>query len=299
MSWLSDVFGSKDLDYPLGIVTSSGDPTKDAREGVLVRWFAPKLLPYPVPLAGDRDPRVVGTVPGVGAGMHVVLVEVPGPTAPAPGVSTMPATLAPAPVVVPVAAPVPMAAPAPMAASAPVAAPAPVGASQVQAQAAPPSAPILFALAGGPNIGRTFRAYSFNPEFAGPGVCASTLMGADGEELDLDLLALFTEWVTVDADPISFVVPDGCDAVDVSFGATEVTPGVGCDADLDLPIAATNQAQLSIPSGSGCSLDRLTPGDQILVTVPWRASAAISLPGGRLRQLIRADFFRRGDASIR
>jgi hypothetical protein len=355
MKWLNDFFAPKDLDYPTVIVSSPGDPNKDVREGVLVRWFAPKLLPYPIPFptgaptTGVRDPRTV--VPGGDGRVPVIFVPVPAggtvqggadpsttviaaPLAPTPSVPSqdsmptvalvMPALQSqPAPAqaaVAPVQQPAQVIAPAQAQVQAPAPAqPAAQVQAPVQAQPAPPvatqtqapaqvaaqvqapamqAAPLLLALAGGSGVSRTLRGYSFNPEFAGPSACRSIFFD-DADDLDfdgdLDLISLLSEWVTVDSQPIVFVVPDGCDSVDLTFGPVEVNPGVGCDSDLDLPVMSTNEARLSAPSGCGCSIDGLTPGDQLLVTVPWRASAALSLPAGRLRQRIRAEFFRSGE----
>ncbi len=94
--------------------------------------------------------------------------------------------------------------------------------------------------------------------------------------------------LTKDATPISFEVPAGCDSVQLLYGAVEVNPGVGRDRDLDL-VVTVGDAMLCADVGE--VEGPLSPGSQIIVTVPWRAASWVDLAAGRLRVPVFARFF--------
>jgi hypothetical protein len=118
------------------------------------------------------------------------------------------------------------------------------------------------------------------------------LFDANGEESedDADAYSMF-EWRTVEGDALTFTVPDGTDAVELLAGPVEMVPGVGSPEDLEQP-AFTGAARL-LANGCECAVDHLHPGDELTVVIPWRVSGAISLPAGRLRQMIHAHFYKR------
>jgi hypothetical protein len=154
--------------------------------------------------------------------------------------------------------------------------------AQTPAPVPPVAAPVL-APVGGPS--RLLRAHVFNPSFT---PCYPTAHEALIEEMIDEVIA--ARMVIADATPVVFVVPEGCNAVDLLYGPIEVTPGCGCDADLD-QIVTVGEAKLS---ANVCDLDGpLVPGDQLMVTVPWRAASWVDLESGRLRMQVLAHFYRR------
>jgi hypothetical protein len=130
--------------------------------------------------------------------------------------------------------------------------------------------------ASGPKI---LRAYAFNPEIEPR---RRHLSDCD-ERPERTTFRM----VTKDATPVPFIVPDGCDRLDLLFGPIEVNPGVGADSDLD-KIVAIGEVKLSanVDGVEG----PLVPGDQIIVTVPWRAASWVDLEPGRLRMTVFAHF---------
>lgn len=131
--------------------------------------------------------------------------------------------------------------------------------------------------------GRTVRAFALSPEFvdsSDPSATEEMIETMTGEAFE-------TRMVTKDAAPIAFVVPEGCDAVDILFGPLEVNPGVGREVDLDEVIAVGTVR-------FNTSLDRaLVPGEQFSITVPWRAASFAHLGAGRLRVLVIARFYKK------
>ncbi len=133
------------------------------------------------------------------------------------------------------------------------------------------------------------RAYSFNPAFS------SVLAGrrlADLTESDLSELAF--KWSTKDGSSVAFVVPEGFDAVSLLFGGIEVNPSVGSEQDLKLLVSA-GEAKIG---PNVCGTDKLVPGSQLLVTVPWRAGGLVDLAAQHLRVLVHAHFYRSADAPL-
>src|SRR5262249_22284026 len=110
-----------------------------------------------------------------------------------------------------------------------------------------------------------------------------------GEELSDEIAAaLSSRMVSRDGTPVAFVVPDGCDSVDLLCGPIEVNPGCGCDGDLD-QVITVGTAKLS---ANVDGIDQpLIPGEQIIVTVPWRSASWVDLPASRLRFTLIASFY--------
>jgi hypothetical protein len=130
---------------------------------------------------------------------------------------------------------------------------------------------------------KLLRAYAFNPKFE---PCFPTAQESYLEEVLDDVLT--ARMVSKDGTPIAFVVPDGCDSLDLLYGPVEVNPGCGCDADLD-HVVLTGDAKLS---ANVDGIDRpLVPGEQVIVTVPWRAASWVQLDAGRLRMQVMAHFY--------
>src|SRR4030095_14007946 len=123
---------------------------------------------------------------------------------------------------------------------------------------------------------------------------ASQLGEDDDEDLSDDLLAALTsKMISRDGTPVAFVVPQGVDSVDLLVGPIEVNPGCGCDGDLD-QVVTVGTAKLS---ANVCGIDGpLVPGDQIIVTVPWRAASWVDLPANRLRVQVIAAFYQAANA---
>src|SRR6185436_256772 len=118
---------------------------------------------------------------------------------------------------------------------------------------------------------KLFRTFTFNPEFRAQFRTAheDLLEEMIGEPIAARMMAK-------DATPMVFVVPDGCDSVDLLYNPVEVNPGCGCDTDLD-QIVTVGEAKLS---ANVCDIDGpLSPGQQIMVTVPWRAATFVDLSG--------------------
>jgi hypothetical protein len=127
------------------------------------------------------------------------------------------------------------------------------------------------------------RAFVFNPTFE---PCFPTAQETYLEEALGEVVS--ARMVSKDGTPLAFVVPDGCDSLDLLYGPIEVSPGCGCDADLD-QVVLTGEAKLS---ANVDGIDRpLVPGEQVIVTVPWRAASWVTLDAGRLRMQVMAHFY--------
>lgn len=119
----------------------------------------------------------------------------------------------------------------------------------------------------------TLRAYTHNPAF-------EPKHHAKQHEHDQHALSR-------DAEPVTFVVPVGCNAVDLLYGPIEVNPGVGDDKDLDAAVSI-GKAKLQ---ASTCDLLRLREGDELAVVVPWRGSSRLDLDANHLRAEVIAHFY--------
>jgi hypothetical protein len=132
--------------------------------------------------------------------------------------------------------------------------------------------------------GKVLRAYVFNPEFT---PCYPTAQETYLEEV-LDEIVT-SRMVCRDATAVAFVVPDGCDSMDLLYSPIEVNPGCGCDEDLEqVVIAADAKLSANVDGTDG----PLVPGQQIIVTVPWRAASWVEMPAGRLRMQVMAHFYK-------
>jgi hypothetical protein len=305
MKWLNDLFGTRSLEYP----TPTAGVSEDKSPNVVAKWFAPRVLDYPLPTAPTRPglslvPPSKLPVSSDGREVATVLMLTPnGDAVPITFVTDpriAPAVVAQAPTaqVAPSSLPV-------VQSSAPVAqSSAPVAQSGAQSAAQSPPAsvaspaattiaqPLIVAQASGGSGPRDviLRAWSFNPDFDGPGISRFCDENGDiAESVEDDDLLELLEWVSIDSDAVCFRVPDGCNAVEILTGPIEVVPNVGTDSDLDFPIA-TGQVRV-LANGCACAVDNLRPGDTLQIVVPWRGSGAVSLPAGRLRQLVHARFY--------
>lgn len=122
----------------------------------------------------------------------------------------------------------------------------------------------------------TLRAFTFNPAFEPK---------HHGKQHEHEQHAL-----TRDAEAVTFVVPVGCNAVDLLYGPIEVNPGVGDDKDLDAAVSI-GKAKLQ---ASTCDLSRLREGDELAVIVPWRGSSRLDLDANHLRAEVIAHFYQTG-----
>lgn len=314
MGLFDDLFGSSGAAYPTARVSAhpGGAVSNPQPDGFFARFFAPKELAYPMPGFGRGqvpDPRLYLTplaTPAVPV-LAPAPVNTPAPIVPvtpvAPAAPATPAITA-TPAVAPTAAtPAPVsvtpsnpAAPSPVTlvispwmpvqpvASTP-AAPSTDGSAATDPATVSPSSPSPFAPGEYyPSGSKMLRAYVFNPEFT---ACYPTAQETYLEDV-LDEIVT-SKMVSKDATPVAFVVPDGCDSVDLLYSPVEVNPGCGCDADLD-QVVITGDAKMS---ANVDGLDRpLVPGEQIIVTVPWRAATWVSLGASRLRMQVLAHFYK-------
>jgi hypothetical protein len=146
---------------------------------------------------------------------------------------------------------------------------------------APIATPIMIPAAPG---SRLLRAFTFSPEFVPQHRTAT-------EELIESVMdeVISARMMTRDSTPVVFIVPEGCDSVDLLYGPVEVNPGCGCDGDLD-QIVTVGDAKLS---ANVAGIDGpLSPGQQIIVTVPWRAASWVALDASRLRLQVLAHFYK-------
>jgi hypothetical protein len=98
--------------------------------------------------------------------------------------------------------------------------------------------------------------------------------------------------ITKDAAPLAFVVPDGCDSVQFSYGPIEINPGVGKAHDLDQIITlGTPTISADVGNIDGTGLGPLSPGSALIVNVPWRAASFVELPANRLKVTCFAKFY--------
>lgn len=138
-----------------------------------------------------------------------------------------------------------------------------------------PSAPVLPPIAAL----RVMRGYAFSPEIT-PSFAeahASFVAAEVGEVLTQRLH-------TFEGQVFSLLVPDGCDSLELSFGAIEENPGVGSAEDADELVA------LGRPRTSKVIERGLVAGEQVSVIVPWRAASWVDMPAGRLRVKVTATF---------
>ena len=298
MGSFGDWFTPSDVAYP-GLPGTTGGNSRGnvpppERQSFFNRFFAPSELPYPVyPTSGPIVPPPTPAVPQTSA--------TPTPAGPPPTTSTStptPTTSAPS-------SPTPS---TPGSGSAQAASPV-----TVIVQACPPAANA--GTGGDSGSGSTSGsgssttptrsdasvsgsmplggcpaapaesivvAYSTNPRLRArhpraQEVLVEELLG--DENFTLRMLSR-------DGAPLTFVVPDGCNAVDFTFGAIELNPGHGHDGDLDEVVTVG-----AINAGDVANGIPLTPGDEITVVVPWRHGSWVELAAGHLRVPIVARFY--------
>ncbi len=314
--------GSTPYILPVG----AGAYQPPARDGLFNSVFTPDDLPYPLPVIerqGSGSDSCSGSSssanqgcncppPGGNANPSTGTTQPPssGNSAtqpsgqPAQSSSTPPPTQAPGQIIINVGVPSTQqpsstetqgaaATPTstPPAASATPAAPAVTPAAGPMIAAAvtrptPPGTPIVgMPIIGGPPLQRDVfnTVYSYNPRLR------ARIPRAQEEFLE-DLIEenITVKMLTANASPLAFVVPDGCNALDIFVGAIELNPGVGAASDLELVV--TTGAHKVTDNGLA-NLPPLKPGDQIAVTIPWRYASWIELAPEHLRVPVTAHFY--------
>jgi hypothetical protein len=312
MGFGDNLFGSSDQSYPTRPTGPVPDPCGSGpyevpdSHGFFNKLLAPKQLAYPTPAC--RRPILTPLLSPSTPAVVPVLVATPAQaapssqsTAPASAQQTAAAATQPtAPVLVLLqggASATPIAVQPTTVAAKPTTA---TAVSATSGNGAATATPVVQSGAdsiapGEPNptapVSKVLRAFVFNPEMTS---CLRTaqqdfIEQELGEELGDDIAAaLSSKMISRDGTPVAFVVPDGCDSVDLLCGPIEVNPGCGCDGDLD-QVITVGTAKLS---ANVDGIDRpLIPGEQIIVTVPWRSASWVDLPASRLRVQLLANFY--------
>jgi hypothetical protein len=329
MSFWNDIFAGSDQPYPTSRTGPSGPScgtspiATPSGDGIFNQLFSPAPLSYPVP----GCPTLPGTIPlpAIG-GTAPVAVAVPvavAPAAPAPVAAA--AVVAPAAVVASAAVAAPAAASssaidsaAPVAATPAAPAPSPVtvviampgtatlAAPVVSVPAATPAAtvptPTVFPTTSMPIAAEdtlapmpacptssVSAADAFNPRFRAHHT-RSTEKYVE-ELIDENLTA---RMITKEGKPIGFVVPEGCDSVEFSYGRIEVNPPNGRDSDLD-QIVALGDAKVCVGGevvDAEGMVGALSPGDTIVVTLAWRSASFVEMPANHLKATLFARFFK-------
>jgi hypothetical protein len=134
-------------------------------------------------------------------------------------------------------------------------------------------------------VSTTLRAFVVNPEFPAPPPPHSVREGIRALATP-DAYDDFVKEV-----PVTFVVPDACNAVDLSYEPIEIVPGVGTYDDYKLAILPIGRAKVE-SGGQPVDPMALKAGQQITVVVPWAfISLAGAFPAGRLRMKVVATFY--------
>lgn len=127
---------------------------------------------------------------------------------------------------------------------------------------------------------RVLTAHSTNPKFT------STYADAHEEYLEEELGEVLTPRMSqYEGDPIAFVVPDGCDAVELYYGPIEPNPGVGLVEEAEEVVTFGRPRAASITG-------RLVPGEAFVVVVPWRAASWLDIGAAHLRVKVAAHFYK-------
>jgi hypothetical protein len=284
---------------PAGAVIGSGSGSSGAGASSQPPTSAAMNAPSPVTVVISLPEAVARTVaPDAGSATATPRdASASQGTAPASTVATSPATASPtAPVsstvvTAPMTPTTPQATATPPASSATPVAPASPVSSSPSASATsgttvvtrPVALPMLATAA---RRAKRLHAFAFNPEF--------TAQYRTAHEQLLETMideVISARMITRDSTPIVFTVPEGCDAFDLLYGPIEVNPGFGCPSDLDQIVTIGEATVTANVSG----INRpLAPGDQLVVTVPWRAASWVELEAGRLRCQVVAQFFKSG-----
>jgi hypothetical protein len=143
---------------------------------------------------------------------------------------------------------------------------------------------VLAARVGGSSL---VSGYSTNPHFKAHHPRAHEVYLE--EVLDEKITA---RMISKDSRPLTFIVPEGCDSVQILYGAIEVNPGFGRDHDRDQVVVVGDPVVEAVVVGMD---GNLVPGAPILVTVPWRAASWVELHADRLRLEVVARFFSAAD----
>lgn len=307
MGRLGDLFAPSDVGYPglpgtVAAGNNGGSYSPPANTGFFNQFFAPTDLPYPLP-------AYINTLgqPGIVAGGPTTPsapVTQPAPMA-APSSTPVAAPAAPsAPTVTPTPAPTtPTSAPAPSTPAAPASAspvtvivqtacPANVPAASDGGTATTSTSKPAASGNGGPPsdmpVGncpvppteQIVTAFATNPRLRARRARTEEVIADEALDAKIALRML-----SKDGAPVAFVVPDGCDAVDFTFGAIEANPGHANAQDLDEVVTVGT----AVVSGTDCG--PLTPGDQIAVVIPWRYGSWVELAADHLRLPIFARFY--------
>ena len=312
---------------PYSLPVGAGAFQPPARDGLFNSIFTPDDLPYPLPILQrvvDGSASCAGNAsssanqgcncPPTGGNANPATGSTQPPSSgnsqtqpsgqPAQSPSTPPATQAPGQIIINVGVPsqqqpssaetqatpaTPTSTP-PAATAVPAAPPVQPAAAPVIAAAVTPATaartPIVgMPIVGGPPLQRDVinTAYSYNPRLR-------ARMPRAQEEFLEDILEenITVKMLTANASPVGFVVPDGCNAVDIFVGGIEINPNVGTASDLELVI--TTGAYKMTDNGLR-NVPQLEPGDQIAVTIPWRYASWIELASEHLRAPVTAHFY--------
>jgi hypothetical protein len=287
---IADLLGPSDVPYPGNNAghNANGNYQPPAQQGFFNQFFAPTDLPYPLPGFVATGPILNPPTPTAGSALAVPSVtQPPAPPTPTPAASgavTQPAApsqpATPSQPVAPVTVIV-QACPTPTSGDASSSdnrqgATSAAGNGSLSSKSTMPvgNCPTL------PNE-QIVTAFATNPRLRARSPRGQELLIEEmtGENVGLRMLSK-------DSTPVAFVVPDGCDAVDFTFGALELNPGHGRPADLDEVITV---GALKVDGHDPNQL--LTAGDQLSVTVPWRHGSWVELAADRLRLPIIARFY--------
>ena len=132
-----------------------------------------------------------------------------------------------------------------------------------------------------PPAEKIVTGYATNPRLRARNPRAQELLVEEmsSEKASLRMLAK-------DSAPVAFVVPDGCNAVDFTFGAIDLNPGHGNPCDLDEVVTVGDLVVGGVDGGQA-----IQAGDQISVVVPWRYGSWVELAAEHLRLPVVARFY--------
>jgi hypothetical protein len=318
MGTFGNIFSPSDLPYPTvtpaAQMPQASTPTAPpAAPGFWNRIFAPADLPYPLPVAVVQQAQSAPASSGSG-GSAPAQSSTPTDPPPSGGASGAPASSTNAQSTNPQSTnaqnanaqngvSVPSSAQSlpstsPVVTSAPPQSP--VTVVVMQAPAAPPAVPA-------PIVDKPASTDDNKPSTPAPVPTATTCPAAPPDatatlySLNPRLRArrpqahevyiedILDEKITVrmresHADPVTFTVPDGCNAVDFFLAPIEINPGVGCEDDRE-EVIAVGDLLVQPPAGVP-----LVPGEEVHVVVPWRYASWIEMQPGHLRLPITARF---------
>jgi hypothetical protein len=135
-------------------------------------------------------------------------------------------------------------------------------------------------------------AVSYNPRFRESKALAHEALLEEMLEENVTI-----QMHTRESAPLGFVVPDGCDSVEFTYGTIETNPKLGCDDDRS-QVVTIGEARIVGPDCDGVELiedGSLVAGSTLLVTIPWRAASVVNLPANHLQVRVIARFFSSSD----